>query len=205
MHMRNIGAALAFTLTAVGAQAAQADEWTIDGKHSGAQFSVRHMMVSNVRGDFGGIAGKVDYDGKDLSKAKVEAVIDVATVNTREAGRDEHLRGADFFDVKKYPTMKFVSKKIEAADDGSFKMTGDLTLHGVTKAVTLDVEGLSKPITDTRGLTRMGTSATGKINRKDFGITYNSVLDGGGVAVGDDVRITLDIEMTKPTAVSSTR
>lgn len=170
-------------------------EWKIDPAHSDARFSVKHMMVSNVSGDFGGITGKALYDGVHLDKAKVEAIIPIKDINTREPKRDEHLKSPEFFDAAKYPTMNFKSTKIEALPGGEFKMIGDLTMHGVTKEVTLTGDAPSKPVKDPFGQMRMGASASTKINRKDFGINYDKTLDNGGVMVGDDVRITIDIEL----------
>ncbi|HEY9712706.1 MAG TPA: YceI family protein [Chroococcales cyanobacterium] len=172
------------------------DTWDIDSAHSSARFSVRHMMISNVNGQFSKVSGKVEYDGKALDKAKVDATIPVGTVNTQEPGRDEHLRGKDFFDAAAFPDMTFKSKKIVTDKDG-FKIYGDLTLHGVTKEVVLQADPLAKPIKDPKGKTRIGASATGKINRKDFGISFNKAMDNGGAMVGDDVKITLDVELVK--------
>lgn len=177
---------------------AASDEWTIDPMHTAAHFSIKHMMISTVRGGFGKVTGTVNYDGKNLAKAKVNAKIDVKTINTGEEKRDEHLRGKDFFDTEKFPDITFKSTSIKSKGRGKFAMVGDLTMHGVTKPVTLDVDGPSQQIKDKQGNNKIGFSATGTINRKDFGITYNSVLDGGGVALGEEVPITLDIEMSKP-------
>ncbi|PWT95461.1 MAG: hypothetical protein C5B53_11450 [Candidatus Melainabacteria bacterium] len=174
---------------------AAVNEWKIDPAHSDARFSVKHMMVSNVSGDFGKITGNATYDGVHLNKAKVEATIPVADINTREPKRDEHLKSPEFFDAEKYPNMTFKSTKIEKLPGNEFKMAGDLTIHGITKKVVLTGEGPTKPIKDPQGHMRMGASASTKINRKDFGINYNKTLDNGGVMVGDDVRITLDIEL----------
>lgn len=176
---------------------AQAAEWTIDSKHSSAGFKVKHMMVSNVQGQFGGVTGTADYDGKDIKSLKVDAEIDVASINTGEPGRDDHLRNADFFHVEKFPKITFKSTKVVPAAGGKFKLIGDLTMHGVTKPVTLDVEGPSPVMTDAKGNSRVGASATTILKRKDFGITYNKVLDNGGVSVGEDVKVDLEIEMTK--------
>ena len=171
------------------------NEWKIDPAHSDARFSVKHMMVSNVAGDFGKITGSARYDGIHLDKAQVEATIPVSDINTREAKRDAHLKSPEFFDVDKYPTINFKSKQIEETSPGEFKMTGDLTMHGVTKEVVLSGTGLTKPIKDPQGKLRMGASATTKIDRKDFGINYNKTLDNGGVMVGDDVSVTIDVEL----------
>jgi polyisoprenoid-binding protein YceI len=201
--MKNALAA-AMLLVAVSSPAfAQNLSWTIDPKHSAAGFGIRHMMVSTVRGAFGNVSGTVEYDGKDPTKAAVNAAIDPSSINTREESRDKHLKGPDFFDVAKFPAMGFKSKKIVAAGEGKYKMIGDLNMHGVTKEVALDLDEISPPINDGHGNTRVGASATGKVNRKDFGITYGGVLDNGGAALGDDVTINLDIELTRPTQAAS--
>jgi polyisoprenoid-binding protein YceI len=183
---------------------ASAATWKIDPAHSHAQFSIRHMMISNVRGDFSRISGVVDYDSKNISKAKVSADIDVSTVDTGEPDRDKHLRGTDFFDVGKYPAMMFKSKKVIGAKDGKFKLVGDLTLHGVTKEVTLDVDGPTPEIKDPKGNVKIGASASTKINRKNFGITTGGIMDNGGALIGEDVTISIDLEMTKEAASVST-
>ena len=178
-----------------GALPAWADSvWEIDPAHSSVQFSVRHMMVSNVRGAFTKVAGTVRGDEQDPTHATVEATIDTSSIDTREAKRDEHLRSPDFLDVAKYPTMTFKSKKIEKTGDRRYKVTGDLTLHGTTREVVLDVEGPTAPMKDPRGNLRAGAEATAKINRQDFGITWSKALDGGGVMVGDEIAITIDAE-----------
>ena len=176
-----------------------AAEYVIDSAHSAAQFSVKHMMVSNVRGAFSKVTGTANIDEKDITKSTVEAVIDATTVNTNEPKRDEHLRSADFFDTAKYPTITFKSTKVEQAGQ-NLKVTGNLTLHGVTKPVVLDVEGFTTEAKDPWGNTKRGGSATTKINRKDFGLGWNSVLETGGVAVGEEVAITLDLELNKKQA-----
>lgn len=178
-------------------QAATADEWKIDSSHSTAGFTVRHMMVSNVRGAFARVSGVVSYDGKDVTKATVEATIDVKSIDTREPKRDEHLLKADFLDAEKYPLITFKSKKIERLSADEFKMVGDLTLHGVSKEVSLNCHGLTKPVKDPWGNMRLGVSAGTTINRKDFGISYNQLLDSGGAVVGDEVRVELDMELLR--------
>lgn len=196
--MRHLfGAALTATLLLTGSALAFADTWNIDGSHSSAQFSVRHLMISNVRGEFGKVSGTLNYDPADPKKATVEASIDVSSITTRDEKRDGHLKSPDFFDVAKFPTITFKSKKVEAAGKGKLKVTGDLTLHGVTKEVKLDVAGPSAAIKDPWGLERGAASATTKINRKDFGLTWNKALETGGLAVGEEVSITLDIEFVK--------
>jgi polyisoprenoid-binding protein YceI len=176
--------------------------WQIDPSHSSAHFAVRHLMVSNVRGEFSGVKGTVEYDAADPSKSVVDVTIDATTVNSRETKRDDHLKSPDFLDVAKFPTMTFKSKKVEPAGQGKLKVTGDLTLRGVTREVVLDVEGPSAPITQRNSL-RTGASATTKISRKDFGLTWNRAIEAGGVAVGDEVGITIDIEMTTPAPAQS--
>jgi polyisoprenoid-binding protein YceI len=171
--------------------------WTIDPAHSSAQFSIRHMMISNVTGDFGRVSGSANYDGTNIDKASVDATIPVANINTREPQRDQHLKSPDFFDIEKYPTITFKSTKIESAGNGQFKMTGDLTMHGVTKTVVLEGEGPTPEIKDTRGKIRIGASATTSLKRKDYGINYNQVLDNGGAMVGDDVKVTINLELVK--------
>ncbi|HEY5512454.1 MAG TPA: YceI family protein [Geomonas sp.] len=176
---------------------ALADAWQIDQEHSNVAFKVRHMMVSNVKGDFGKFSGVVDIDNKDVTKSKVAVNIDIASVNTGVTKRDEHLKSADFFDAGKYPTMTFVSRRVTKAGKDRLKVAGLLTLHGVAKEVVLDVEGLSGAAKDPWGNLRRGASASTRISRKDFGLTWNAALETGGVAVGDEVLISLEIEMTK--------
>jgi polyisoprenoid-binding protein YceI len=175
---------------------AHADTWLIDPSHSAATFSVRHMMVSNVRGEFGKMVGTINYDPKSPAKSTVEVTIDATSINTREPQRDQHLKSPDFFDVQKYPTITFKSTKVEQVAPGKLRLTGDLTMHGVTKPVVLEVDGPSAPI-NAFGGTRWGASASSKLNRSDFGLRYNKTLETGGVAVSEEVAITLDIEATK--------
>ena len=176
---------------------ANAAQWSIDADHSNVGFKVRHLMVSNVRGSFEKYSGSVDINEKDITKSKLEATIDAASINTNVQKRDEHLRSADFFDVAKYPTMSFVSKKWTQAGNGALKVTGDLTIHGVTREVILDVAPFSKESKDPWGNLRSGTSATTTINRKDFGLVWNKALELGGVTVGDEVNIALEVELIK--------
>ena len=198
---------LAFTFIAMilaVPAAGKASVWEIDPAHTSAQFAIRHLMVSTVRGDFRKVSGKVNLDDQDVTKSTVDATIDVASIDTGIAKRDDHLRSADFFDVAKYPTMTFKSKKIQkGSGDGNYKITGDLTLRGVTKEVVLDFEGNLKPVKSPQGKTLIGGMATTKINRKDFGLTWNAALETGGVAVGEDVTITIDIEMTQPNTTAT--
>jgi polyisoprenoid-binding protein YceI len=184
----------ATALAALAAPALAGTTWEIDPAHTGVQFAVRHMMISTVRGEFGKVTGTVQADDQDLTRSRVQATIDASSINTREPKRDDHLRSPDFFDVARYPTITFVAKKIERAGGDRWKMTGDLTLHGVTREVVLDVESPPTTVKDPMGNIRAGAHATTKINRKDFGIVWNKALDGGGIAVGDEVEITIDVE-----------
>lgn len=187
---------LALAVLAVPALS-RASTWEIDPAHSSAQFAVRHLMISTVRGKLGTVTGVVNFDESDPTKSSVEASIDAAGVDTGDAKRDEHLRTPDFLDTAKYPTVTFKSKKVEKVSDDHYKVTGDLTLHGVTKNVTLDVQGTPKPLTDPFGNVKLGGSATTRFNRQDFGIAWSKALDGGGVVVGNDVDVTIDVEVTK--------
>jgi len=176
---------------------AQATGWRIDPLHSSAQFSVRHMMISTVRGQFGGVKGKVVYDPRNPAASSVEATIDCSTVNTGEAKRDADLKTAEFFDVKRYPELKFKSKGVDVAGPGKLKVTGDLTINAITREVILDLEGPTSPIRDTQGREKIGVSGLTKISRKEFGILYNPIMETGGVAVSDEVSINLEIELIK--------
>ncbi len=176
---------------------AASSEWRIDPQHSSALFAVKHLMISIVRGEFHGVTGTANWDDQDITKSTVDVTIDAATVETREPKRNAHLKSPDFFDVAKYPAITFKSKKVEQAAPGKIKITGDLTIHGVTKEVVLDVDGPTPPIRDPWGNSRAAISATTKVNRQDFGVKWNANLDGGGVVVGDDVNITIDVEMIK--------
>jgi polyisoprenoid-binding protein YceI len=176
--------------------ASRAQEWQIDRAHSAAQFSVRHLMVNTVRGHFGKLTGTVRYDPQNPTAASVQTEVDVSTIDTGQPKRDAHLKSADFFDVAKHPTMTFQSTKVEPAGEGKLKLTGDLTMHGVTKKVVFDVDGPTAPVTD-QGVQRFGAAATAKISRKDFGMTWNRMLETGGVTVSDEVTITLDLELVR--------
>ena len=174
--------------------------WQIDPKHSSAQFAVTHLMISTVRGEFHQLNGTVVVDDADISRSSVNVTIDATTVDTREPDRDKHLMSADFFDVAKYPTMAFKSTKVESAGPGRLKITGDLTIRGVTKQAVLEVSAPKSPIKDPWGLQRTAVSGSTKINRQDFGVAWNKTLDAGGVVVGDEVSINLDVEMVVPAA-----
>ena len=174
--------------------------WQIDPMHSSAQFAVTHLMLSTVRGEFHGLKGTLSLDDKDITKSTVEVTIDVNSVDTQEPNRDAHLKSPDFFDVAKYPTLTFKSTKVEQVSPGELKVTGDLTIHGVTKQVVLNVSGPKTPIKDPMGMQRTAVSATAKINRQDFGVSWKKTLDSGGVVVSDEVRITIDVELIIPPA-----
>ena len=178
-------------------QAPKTTQWQIDPAHSSAHFSVRHLMISNVRGEFGKVSGNVVLDPSDLTKSTVEVSADTATIDTREPQRDEHLRSADFFDVANHPAITFRSKRITAAGTDRFKVTGDLTIRGGTREVTFDVEGPTTPVKDPWGNVRAGVSATAKINRKDFGLVWNALTEAGGVVVGDEVSVTFEAELVQ--------
>lgn len=171
--------------------------WNLDPVHSVAEFKVKHMMISNVKGQFTGISGVLNVDETDISNSKVEATIDAASISTRDAQRDAHLKSADFFDVEKFPALTFRSTRVERTGDDEATVTGDLTIHGVTREATFKVEGPTTPEKDPWGNTRIGLSAVTKINRKDFGLTWNAALETGGILVGDDVTITLDLQYIK--------
>jgi polyisoprenoid-binding protein YceI len=176
-------------------QTAKPAQWQIDPAHSAAHFSVRHLMISNVRGEFTKLTGSARINPADPAKSTVEVTIEAASLNTREPQRDEHLRSADFFDVANYPTLTFRSKRIEALGPENFKLTGDLTIRGVTKEVAFDVEGPTASVKDPWGNIRAGINASTKINRKDFGVAFNALTETGGVVVGDEVKITIEAEL----------
>lgn len=192
-----IGSLVVLAATLAGATSAGAATWAIDPAHTSVQFAIRHMMVSNVRGEFGNVTGSVQGDEAKPTEAVVAVAIDPASINTRDKKRDDHLRGADFFDVAKHPAIIFKSKSIAPAGSGAFKVTGDLTLHGVTKEIVLDVTDVTPAITDPFGKTRAGAHATTKLNRKDFGINWSKTMDNGGLVVGDEVTVTVDVEAIK--------
>jgi polyisoprenoid-binding protein YceI len=171
--------------------------WNLDAGHSAAGFKVRHMMISHSKGEFSGLSGVLKLDEADYTLSTVEASIPVATLRTGDDSRDEHLKNADFFDVEKFPAMTFVSTSIKSTGGRNYAVTGDLTIRGITKSVTLNVEDVSEPSKDPWGNQRIGLSASAKINRKDFGLTWNSALESGGVLVGEDVTITLDVQFIK--------
>ena len=171
--------------------------WKLDPAHSSAEFKVKHMMISNVKGTFSGLTGTLTEHATDASLSTIEASVPVATVSTGDPQRDAHLKSADFFDAEKYPEMTFKSTRVVKKGEGDYAVTGDLTLHGVTKSLTLEVEGPSAPGKDPWGNTRIGISASTKINRKDFGLAWNATLETGGILVGEDVHITLEAQFIK--------
>lgn len=171
--------------------------WNIDPVHSVAEFKVKHMMISNVKGQFTGLTGTLTIDESDILKSSVEATIDAGSINTREAQRDAHLKSADFFDVEHFPTLKFESTGVKRTGDDELAVTGNLTIHGVTRQVVFKVEGPTAPGKDPWGNTRIGVSAVTKVHRKDYGLTWNAALETGGILVGDEVTITLDLQFLK--------
>ena len=171
--------------------------WNIDPAHSAAEFKVKHMMISNVKGSFSGLSGALTEHSDDATLSSIEAAIPVATISTGDAQRDAHLKSADFFDAEKHPTLNFKSTRVVRKDEAAYEVTGDLTIHGVTRPVTFAVEGPSAPGKDPWGNTRIGLSATTKINRKDFGLSWNAALETGGFLVGEEIAITLDVQFIK--------
>jgi polyisoprenoid-binding protein YceI len=171
--------------------------WKLDPAHSRAEFKVKHMMISNVKGSFSGLSGNLIEHATDKTLSTIEASIDVNSIVTGDAQRDAHLKSADFFDAAQFPTMTFRSSKVQPNGDGGYNVTGDLTLHGQTRQQTFVVEGPSAPGKDPWGNTRIGISAATKINRKDYGLSWNAALETGGILVGDDVDITLEAQFIK--------
>jgi polyisoprenoid-binding protein YceI len=169
-------------------------KWNLDQSHTDIGFKVRHLMVTNVKGQFNKFTGTLDFDDKDITKSKVSIEIDAASLDTNEAKRDEHLKSADFFDVAKFPKLTFVSTAVKKAAPGKLLVTGNLTIHGVTKSVTLDVNAPDRAIKDPWGNTKRGFEATTKIKREDFGLTWNKALEAGGVLVGSEVEISIEAE-----------
>ena len=172
--------------------------YQIDTAHTHAQFKVRHLMISNVKGEFTKVTGAIEYDEANPSATKINVTVDVSSIGTREPQRDTHLKSPDFFDAEKFPTITFVSKEVVKSGDDSFEVVGELTIHGVTKTVDLNVEEFTPEMKDPFGLYRRGATAKTTIVRSEFGLVYNSALETGGVLIGDDVHITIDLEMTRP-------
>lgn len=188
---------VALVLTIAVPLAASADTWQIDTGHTSIGFTVRHMTISSVRGQFNKFAGTITVKGNNPASASIDVTVDTASIDTRSPDRDADLKSSNFLDVAKYPTMTFKSKKIEAVGGGKYKVIGDLTLHGVTKPVTLVVDVPGPPIKDPWGNMRAGASATAKISRKAFGLTWNKLIEAGGAVVGDEVSISIDVEAVK--------
>jgi polyisoprenoid-binding protein YceI len=177
--------------------AALVTTWNIDPVHSNAQFKVKHMMISNVKGQFTALTGSLSLHESDVTQSSVEAAIEIASIQTRDEGRDAHLKGADFFDAEQFPTMQLKSTHIALKADGELVVSGDLTIKGVTRTVEFAVEGPTPAAKDPWGNTRIGLAATTKINRKDFGLTWNAALETGGLMVGEEITINLDLEFVK--------
>ncbi|HXI11923.1 MAG TPA: YceI family protein [Thermoanaerobaculia bacterium] len=198
MRSKSLSLSLGLLLLTAAASLAQSGTWTIDSAHSSARFSVRHMMISDAAGRFGMVSGTIVGDPRQPQNALVDVSIDAATINTDNANRDKHLKGADFFDVEKYPSITFKSKKVMAAikKGGKLKVLGDLTMHGVTRPVTLTVDSIS-PQVKGRGGVHMGIKASTRVNRQDFGVSWSRTMDEGGLMVANDVDVVFDLEVVK--------
>jgi polyisoprenoid-binding protein YceI len=190
--------------TSAAVSGAQTTEWEIDSAHTAAHFSVKHLMVSTVRGQFRKVTGRAWLDEAELTRSRIDVGIDAASLETGEPKRDAHLRSADFFDVEKYPRLTFQSTRIEGEGE-EFTVTGDLTMHGVSRQVTLKVESLSPPMKDPYGRLVRGVSAVGKLNRKDWGLGWNAALETGGVLVGDEVKLQIDAELVAKAPAAASR
>jgi polyisoprenoid-binding protein YceI len=184
-------------MTTAAATSTATTTWNIDPAHSAAEFKIKHMMISNVKGSFSGLSGVLTENSIDPTLSSVEASIPVATISTGDPKRDGHLKSAEFFDTEKFPTLTFKSTKVVSKGDAEYEVSGDLTIRGVTRPVKFAVEGPSAPGKDPWGNTRIGLSATTRIDRKDFGLAWNAALETGGFLVGDEVSITLDVEFVK--------
>lgn len=182
-----------------------ASTWEIDTAHAAANFSVKHLSISSVNGTLGEVTGKVEVDDKDVTKSKIEASVDVKGINTKQSKRDDHLRSPDFFDVEKFPALTFKSTKIEKGEGSKLKVTGDLTMHGVTKPVVLDGELTAEVANPFSGAKTRGFSGTTTVNRKDFGLNWNKALEAGGVLVGDDVKVSIEAEVVKKEAAPAAK
>ena len=189
--------ALIISVALLAPLSALASTWVIDPDHTTAQFKVKHLMISNVKGVFEKVSGTLNLDDQDITKSRVDVVIGIASINTNIKKRDDHLRSPDFFDAAKFPTMTFVSTKVEKAGENRLKVTGNLTIKGITRAVVLDVDGLTPEIKDPWGNGRRGASATTTINRKEFGVLWNKSMDNGGVVVAEGVGIQIEVEFVK--------
>ena len=196
-HLSRIAAAAGLAAVLSLPAGAATSNWQIDPAHSAAQFSVRHLAISTVRGAFSKVTGTAVLDDQDISKSTVDVTIDVASIDTRQPDRDKDLKSDRFFDAANFPTITFKSKKVEQTAPGKLKVTGDLTIRGTTKEVVLDVDGPTAPVKDPWGNQRVAVNATTKVNRQDYGVKWNATMDNGGVVVGDDVSIVIDVEMVK--------
>jgi len=184
-------------MTTLTAPQTAVSTWNIDAAHSVAEFKVKHMMISNVKGQFTGVSGSLRLDEDDVINSKIEASVDAASIQTGDAQRDSHLKSADFFDAEKFPTLSFKSAAIRRKGECELEVTGELTIHGVTRTVMFAVEGPTAPGKDPWGNTRIGISAIARINRKDYGLTWNAALETGGILVGDEVTIALDVQFIR--------
>jgi polyisoprenoid-binding protein YceI len=196
LKAQRIGVVSAIALLTSLSALAQTSTWNIDSAHSTAQFTVRHLGISNVTGSFSKVTGSVVLNEKDIAQSQVSASVDLSSVDTRVEARDKDLKSPNFFDVAKYPTIEFKSKRI-VSSGGKLQVIGDLTIHGTTREVTLDVDGPTPELADPWGNSRRGISATTTINRKDFNLVYNKLLNSGEAVVGDNVKIQIDAEMVK--------
>jgi len=184
-------------MSTTAANPASVSTWNVDPVHSHAEFKVKHMMISNVKGNFSGLAGQLALHDSDHSLTRIDASVDVSTLSTGDAQRDGHLKSAEFFDAGNFPKMTFVSTRVERKADGDYAVSGDLTVHGVTKPTTFAVTDVSEPAKDPWGNMRIGVAATTKINRKDFGLTWNAALETGGVLVGEEIAISLEVQFIR--------
>ena len=182
-----------------------ASTWDIDTAHAAANFSVKHLTISTVNGTLGDVTGKVEVDDKDVTKSKIEASVDMKGINTKQSKRDDHLRSPDFFDVEKFPAVIFKSTKIEKGEGSKLKITGDLTMHGVTKPVVLDGELTAEVANPFSAAKTRGFSGSTTINRKDFGLTWNKALESGGVIVGEEVKVSIEAEVVKKEAAPAAK
>jgi len=195
--MKSLHRYLLTALLVVTPVLAQGATWDLDVDHSNLEFKVKHLMITNVKGKFKSFAGTLTTEGDDLSTGKLDVTIQTASIDTDNQQRDDHLRSPDFFDAAKYPTITFVSKKFETAADQVKQIVGDLTIHGVTREVVLEVEEQSPVVTGPWGKTRRGATATTTVDRFDYGLQWNKLMETGGVVVGNEIKITLDVELIK--------
>lgn len=195
--MRRIRIGMVALLAALTVGEARGTTWEIDPSHTSAQFAVKHLVISTVRGHMGAVTGTMNLDEQDPTRSTILATIDATGIDTRDAKRDKHLREPDFLDTAKYPTITFKSKKVTKVSDNRYAVAGDLTMRGVTREVTLEVEGSPTPLKDPFGNTKIGGVATTRLNRKDFGVNFSKTMDNGGLVVGDEVVVTIDVELVQ--------